>query len=94
MTGQPKNENLPEISQADEWFDLDRSEEMYEDGEWSPDDIVHDDFGLDIAERCPRCGSLLLSYKGEAYDDEEHLGSAYECEECGHNFDETDFLTE
>jgi len=77
-----------EIDTPSEWFDLDREgKTMYEDGEWSPDDDVHDDFGFEPI-CCPQCGSPILTYKGEAYDDDHHMGSAYECDECGLHFNE------
>lgn len=37
---------------------------------------------------CPRCASFSLEYKGEAYDDLHHEGSAYRCDECGLSFTE------
>ena len=41
-------------------------------------------FELEGAGRCEFCGSLDMEYLGETYDDEEHLGSTYQCLECGH----------
>lgn len=41
---------------------------------------------------CPQCGEDKLQYTGEIYDDEEHVGSAYECLECDYRvvIDEND----
>jgi len=79
-----------EIPPAPEWFDLDRSEKMYPEGEFPPDDDVHDDFGFESAAKCPMCESFLAEYEGEAYDDEHHEGSAYRCLDCGHHFTDSD----
>lgn len=35
---------------------------------------------------CPYCKSSLGEYEGEAYDDDEYLGSQYRCTECGETF--------
>jgi len=88
MTGQPKNENLPEISEADEWFDLDRSNEMTDHSDFPAgfdEPLEPDDFEPIC---CPACGSPILEYQGEAYDDDHHEGSAYRCDECGLKFTE------
>lgn len=33
---------------------------------------------------CDYCGEEDWEYVGEEYDDGEHLGSIWECNECGH----------
>lgn len=37
-------------------------------------------------DQCPQCGEQTIVYIGEAYDDEEYLGSAFECMNCDFNF--------
>lgn len=37
-------------------------------------------------DKCPNCGEQTITYIGEAYDDEEYLGSSYECLNCDFNF--------
>lgn len=52
------------------------------------DDI--DDFA-DVDVVCPYCGEqTAIEYVGEAYDDEAHIGSSYNCLECGHKFSDAD----
>lgn len=67
---------------------------VYEAGEFDPDEIVHDDFGLsfEVAVHCPACFSPDLVYNGEAYVEEVHLGSSYICAGCGHIFSDVDLL--
>lgn len=72
-----------------EMFDSDREQKTMENphdtppvDEWLPDD---DDL-LDPELACPMCGEELCEYIGEAYDDEEHIGCSYRCDECGHEF--------
>jgi len=90
MTGQPKNENLPEISRADEWFDLDREGKLMENDPNTPpvDDWLPDEDDIRLC--CPFCGHDVLLYAGEAYDDLDYMGSSYECGECGHKFTNAD----
>ena len=35
---------------------------------------------------CPQCGQDTIEYVGESYDEEEHLGSLYECSNCDFRF--------
>ena len=35
---------------------------------------------------CPQCGQETIEYIGESYDDEEYLGSHYECSNCDFRF--------
>lgn len=35
---------------------------------------------------CPSCGSADVSYVGEAYDEDEYIGSSYDCNDCGRRF--------
>lgn len=79
---------LREISTPSEWFDLDREEKTMEnDLNKTPifDDEDRDDYEPIC---CPQCGSPILTYEGEAYDDDHHMGSAYVCDECGLHFNE------
>lgn len=53
-----------------------------------------DDF-IDIEEYqlvCPHCGSSDFAYIGEAFDDDQYLGSSYDCNDCGHSFTIDDSL--
>jgi DNA-directed RNA polymerase subunit RPC12/RpoP len=34
---------------------------------------------------CDYCGEKEWAYLGEAYDDDEYVGSLYMCLECGHH---------
>jgi len=43
---------------------------------------------LDYQIVCERCGGIDVEYIGEAYDDEQYLGSAWNCLECGHRFNQ------
>jgi transposase-like protein len=50
-------------------------------------------------EHCPNCHEETITCIGEAYDDEEYLGSSYQCLNCDFNFtitagEETDMRTE
>lgn len=51
-----------------------------------PEDQEDDDEFEEPELACPSCGEENYEYAGEAYDDEEHLGSSYHCLECGHDF--------
>lgn len=82
---------------ASEWFDLERIEKMPDFSEFYPGTdpaSAADDDSLDWDDietmECPICGGGNLTYNGELYDDEEHLGSSYECDQCGHHFGEND----
>lgn len=77
-----------EIPPAAEWFDLDRSEKNMSESEFYPPDADWTDHDSIEPICCPQCGSPILTYKGEAYDDDHHMGSAYECDECGLHFNE------
>jgi len=35
---------------------------------------------------CINCGRDTLEYVGETYDDDEYLGSTYECSHCNFHF--------
>lgn len=37
-------------------------------------------------EFCINCGKPTIEYVGEAYDDDEYLGSHYECSNCDFRF--------
>lgn len=80
-----------EIPPAPEWFDFDREDKTMETDPTPDIDILSDQDPepsgwLD----CPQCGSTDMEYAGELYDDEEHVGSYYECRECGHRFSDSD----
>lgn len=49
-----------------------------------------DDLNWDDIEsvECPICESTNLEYNGEIYDDDEHRGSGFICNDCGFHFDE------
>lgn len=76
------------MSKISEWFDDDRRETMtiplFDTPDPDPLPFDYDDEKMN----CPQCGSDALEYKGEAYDDEYHQGSAYKCDECGLHFTE------
>jgi len=37
-------------------------------------------------DKCPQCDEQTIVHIGEAYDDEEYLGSAFECLNCDFHF--------
>lgn len=52
---------------------------------WFPDE-------KEIQLVCPTCGSDDFMYAGEAYDDDQYLGSSYDCQECGRAFTMMDYF--
>lgn len=80
----------PAIQPA-EWFDLDREEKPMKNPHDTPpvDDWFPDEDNYRLV--CPTCGSDDFIYAGEAYDDDQYLGSSYDCQDCGRSFtmDET-----
>jgi len=92
MTGHRKFTWQTGIPPAAEWFDFDREENtMLFDPETQPPldelDPFDDDYLYEEPElACPNCGEENYYYVAEVYDDEEHIGSSYHCEECGHEF--------
>lgn len=49
-----------------------------------PDDWFPDEDEIRMV--CPNCGSEDYVYVAEVYDDDEYLGSGYDCNECGRSF--------
>lgn len=57
-----------------------------------PEDRDEPEFDVDFETLCPACKSACLEYKGEAYDDDHHQGSAWRCDECGATFTDEDII--
>jgi len=88
MTGQRKSRFQPEISQAGEWFDLDRSIDMGNKVYFGlePEDQEDEDESYEPEYECPDCGEADYINAGEHTDEDEHLFRDFYCNHCGKVF--------